>query len=109
MIAIETARDSCERLRDLIRHHGLANRCILHQAAPRERFRQNHIDMNAGSQFRVTGRGGLGIPALTLDSLVAAYQTIDLLKMDVEDAEYQTLAAAGPEILDRIRRIEMEY
>ncbi len=65
--------------------------------------------MNASSQFRVTERGGLGIPALTLNSLVAAYQTIDLLKIDVEGAEYQILAAAGPEILDRIRRFEMEY
>ena len=35
--------------------------------------------------------------------------SVNLLKIDVEGAEYQGLAAASTEILDRVHRIEMEY
>ena len=109
MIAIEPANDSCQRLRDLIHRHGFANRCAIHQAALWDDAGTTTIDMNAGSQFRMTGRGGVEIPALTLDSIAAPYQTVDLLKIDIEGAEYQVLPAASTDILSRIRRIEMEY
>lgn len=65
--------------------------------------------MNVGSQFRVTGRGGMEVPTLTLDSIAAPYQVVDLLKIDIEGAEYQVLPAASTDTLRRIRRIEMEY
>lgn len=109
VIAIEPANDSCQRLRDLIHRHGFANRCAIHQAALWDDAGTTTIDMNAGSQFRMTGRGGVEIPALTLDSIAAPYQTVDLLKIDIEGAEYQILPAASTDILSRIRRIEMEY
>ncbi len=109
VIAIEPANDSCQRLRDLIHRHGFANRCAIHQAALWDDAGTTTIDMNAGSQFRMTGRGGVEIPALTLDSIAAPYQTVDLLKIDIEGAEYQVLPAASTDILSRIRRIEMEY
>jgi FkbM family methyltransferase len=109
VIAIEPAHDSCKRLRDLIDRHGFADRCVIHQAALADCRGTTTIDMDTGSQFRVTGRGGVEIPTLTLDSIAAPYKTVDLLKIDVEGAEYQVLPAASPDILRRIRRIEMEY
>src|ERR1019366_233441 len=67
------------------------------------------IEMKAGSQFRVSGRGGLEVPSVTLDTIVAPYETVDLLKIDTEGAEYQALPSATADTLSRIRRIEMEY
>jgi hypothetical protein len=55
VIAIEPANDSCQRLRDLIHRHGFANRCAIHQAALWDGAGTTTIDMNAGSQFRMTG------------------------------------------------------
>ena len=109
VIAIEPASDSCQRLRDLILRHGFANRCTVHQAALGDAPGTTTIEMQAGSQFRVSGRGGIEIPAVTLDSIAAPHETVDLLKIDVEGAEYDVLPAAATDTLGRIRRIEMEY
>ena len=46
---------------------------------------------------------------MTLDDLVAPYDRVDLLKLDTQGAEYPALLTASPDILQRIRRIEMEY
>jgi FkbM family methyltransferase len=109
VVAIEPASDSCERLRDLIHRHGFANRCTIHQAALNDAPGTTTIDMNPGSQFRVSGRGGVEVPAVTLDSIIARYETVDLLKIDTEGAEYRALPSATANTLGRIRRIEMEY
>ena len=109
VVAIEPADDSCARLRDLIHRHGFADRCAVHQAALSDTPGTTTLNMNAGSQFRVTGRGGVEVEAVTLDAIVAPYPSVDLLKIDIEGAEYQVLPAANPDILGRIRRIEMEY
>lgn len=109
VVAIEPADDSCARLRDLIHRHGFADRCAIHQAALSDTPGTTTLDMNAGSQFRMTGRGGVQIPALTLDAIAAPYPSVDLLKIDIEGAEYRVLPAVSPEILGRIRHIEMEY
>jgi hypothetical protein len=41
--------------------------------------------MDAGSQFRATGAGGVQVDMVTLDEVVAG--RVDLLKMDIEGAE----------------------
>ena len=108
VVAIEPADDSCARLRDLIHRHGFADRCAVHQAALSDTPGTTTLNMNAGSQFRVTGRGGV-VEAVTLDAIVAPYPSVDLLKIDIEGAEYQVLPAANAAFPGRIRRIEMEY
>lgn len=51
------------------------------------------------------------VPAVTLDEVFAthAIDRCDLLKIDVEGAEYEILPAASPETLARIDRIHGEY
>jgi FkbM family methyltransferase len=107
VIAIEPAPDSCDRIRRLIHSHGFEHRYTLHEAALGSRAGMTTLNMRAGSQFRATGSGGIQVLMLTLDEL--ATKEIDLLKMDIEGAEYQTLAATSVEALRNIQRITLEY
>lgn len=107
VVAVEPAPDSCARTRRLIRDHGLEDRVTLYEAALGSHSGTTTLDMKAGSQFRTTGSGGVEVRMLTLDEIVTG--TVDILKLDVEGAEYQTLAAASTETLRRIQRIAMEY
>lgn len=107
VVAVEPAPDSCARTRRLIHDHGLEDRVTLHEAALGSHSGTTTLDMKAGSQFRMTGMGGIDVPMLTLDEIVTGM--VDILKLDVEGAEYQTLAAASTETLHRIQRIVVEY
>lgn len=46
---------------------------------------------------------------LTLDSSLPAGAVVDLLKIDIEGAEYRVLNSVAPDTLRRIRRIVMEF
>lgn len=107
--AIEPAPDSFERLRRMLKSHGLEHRCTLYQAAVGSRAGRTTIRLSPGSQFRVSGQGGLEVPMVTLDSVVESGQTVDLLKIDTEGAEYDALPAVSSTLLRRTRRIELEY
>lgn len=107
VIAIEPAPDSCDRIRRLIRSHGFEHRFTLCQGALGSRAGTTTLNMQAGSQFRATGSGGIQVRMLTLDEV--ATQEVDFLKMDIEGAEYETLAAAPVEVLKEIHRITLEY
>ncbi len=109
VVSVEPAPDSCDRLRTLISRHGVADRCTVVQAALSSETGSTTIEMCPISQIRLTGRGGVPVPSVTLDDLVAPYERVDLLKLDAEGAEYTALPAARPDILRRIGRIEMEY
>jgi FkbM family methyltransferase len=109
VIAIEPAPDSCERIYAMLREHGLAHRCTLHQAALGDRSGQTRMSLLPPSHCRTTGTGEISVPAVTLDELLAPYEQIDLLKMDTEGAEYPVFASASSQTLKRIKRIEMEY
>lgn len=109
VIAIEPAPDSCQRLRSLVRRHGFEHRCTIHQAALSDRMGTTTIQMNVGSQFRVSGKGGVEVSSITLSHLVGAHDIVDMLKIDTEGAEYQTFPAVASETLRRIRQIELEY
>jgi hypothetical protein len=63
--------------------------------------------MSAQSQFRATGKGGLEVETITLDQIAGC--SVDLLKMDIEGAEYETLASASMRALANIRRAVVEY
>jgi FkbM family methyltransferase len=54
--------------------------------------------------------GSVSVPTLTLEDLLhAAGGRVDLMKMDIEGAEYPVLHAASPETLRRVRRLTLEY
>jgi FkbM family methyltransferase len=85
VISIEPGPDSCDRIRRLLRAHGFEHRCTSHQAALGGQRGVTSLNMDAGSQFRATGAGGVQVDMVTLDEVVAG--RVDLLKMDIEGAE----------------------
>lgn len=109
LIAIEPAPDSCQRIRALLEEHGVAQRCTLYETALGANQGETTIQLNAGSQFRRTGVAGHAVSMRTLESLIPPDATVDLLKIDVEGAEYDIVATAGNRLLHRIERIIMEY
>ncbi len=49
------------------------------------------------------------VPAVSLSSILASAGAVDLLKLDVEGAEYEIMRETSPEALVRVRRIVVEY
>lgn len=110
VVAVEPAPDSCDRMRTTLVRHGVAQHCTIHQAALGEEAGTTRIQMSPGSQFRQTGSvEGVKVPVITLASLIVPFESVDLLKMDTEGAEYKALPATNPEVLRRVRHIELEY
>ena len=109
VVAVEPAPDSCERIRSMLREHHLEDRCRLHEAALGASSGETSIQLNVGSQFRKTGVSGSPVPGIALDSVVPRGASVDLLKMDIEGAEYDVLTAVSPETLSRIRRVVLEF
>jgi FkbM family methyltransferase len=109
VVSVEPAPDTCDRLRALVSSHGVSSRCTIVEAALSSETGITTIQMCQGSQFRRTGKEGIPVSSTTLDDLVAPYDRVDLLKLDTQGAEYPALLTASPDILQRIRRIEMEY
>ena len=107
VIAVEPSPDSCARLRQMISRHGLSHRCTLHEAALGSRSGVTSLDLSAGSQFRSTGSGGIEVKMLTLESITPAM--VDLLKMDIEGAEYEVLSATPMKTVRTFKRIALEY
>ena len=89
--------------------NAMESRCTLHEAALGERPGDTRIRLDIASQFRRTGISGYPVQALTLDSLIPPGATVDLLKMDIEGAEYSVLNSLSPDTLRRIRRIDLEF
>lgn len=54
----------------------------------------------------VSDEGELRVPTTTIDELVAEHGDVDLLKLDIEGAEFPAIEAAGS--LDRVKRIAAE-
>jgi FkbM family methyltransferase len=108
VVAIEPAPDTCARLRKLIEDHGLTSRCTIHQAALGVVEGATTMDLAPESQFRSTGVGTTEVKVITLDSVIQGSET-DLLKMDIEGAEYALLTPEPPECMKHVSRIDMEY
>lgn len=109
VIAVEPAPDSAQRLQAVIESHGFAERCTVLRAALAAQMGTTTIEVLPASQFRRTGRAGVPVPTVTIDHLIGSYGSFDLLKLDAEGAEYESVFGASPAALHRIRRIEMEY
>jgi FkbM family methyltransferase len=108
LISIEPAPDSCKRIKSMLSANGLESRCTVFEAALGDRSGETTIELNVGSQFRRTGLSGHPVKMITLDSVIPQDVSVDLLKMDVEGAEYGILPSLSPDTLGRIRRIVLE-
>jgi FkbM family methyltransferase len=109
VIAIEPAPDSFNRLKSMLSANGLDSRCELHEAALGERSGKTTIQLGTGSQFRRTGISGHPVKMVTLESLIPPGAVIDLLKMDIEGAEYGVLNSTSAATLHQIRQIDLEF
>lgn len=109
VISIEPAPDSCDRVRSMLRAHNLESRCVLHQAALAASPGKTTLELNVGSQFRRSGTPGITVETVTLDSLIPQNEVVDMLKMDIEGAEYEVLNSVSIETLRRVRRVVLEY
>jgi FkbM family methyltransferase len=109
VIAVEPAPDTCGRLRAALFDHRLERRCIVYQAALADRVGVTTISLTPYSQFRSTGHGEVAVPTTTLDEIVDRCEQVDLLKMDIEGAEYSVLGSARWATLQHVQRISLEY
>jgi FkbM family methyltransferase len=109
VIAIEPAPDSCNRLRSMMSSNGMETRYTLREAALGERQGETTIQLDVESQFRRTGVAGQPVAMVTLDSLIPPDAVVDLLKMDIEGAEYAVLNSVSTDTWNRIRRIVLEF
>lgn len=67
------------------------------------------IQLDVGSQFRHTWLSGHRVAMTPLSELIPAGATVDLLKIDIEGAEYEVLKSASAETLQRVHRIVLEF
>lgn len=57
-----------------------------------------------------SSQSGIRVPVLSLGTLMANYEVTDaVLKMDCEGFEYPSILSSSPELLQRFRRIQIEY
>lgn len=109
VISIEPSPSSFARLVAALKANGVADRCMPIQAALGAADGESTLNESGPSQFRRVGAGGVTVPMARLESVLPAEGEIDLLKMDTEGGEYDTLENTADATLTRIRRIAMEY
>ncbi len=112
IFAYEPNPESFELLKDNIKHNKCSNIKIFNTAVTEKKGSMEFfIDKNSvlGSVYNKNGRKVV-IPTVSLSDILLENRlpAVDLLKMDVEGAEYQILFHTSKETLSQIKRIEME-
>lgn len=108
IITIEPSPGSFERLKSALKEHGVESRCTAVPAALGARNGVTSITAAGPSQFRCTDMAGEVVPLVTVESILPREGEVDLMKMDIEGAEYDALGCASPSVLQRIRRLVLE-
>ena len=116
IFAIEPFGPTFERLTDTVAANRLSARvtCLQRALGGQEGFA--HMTGHAQpSQFREVvreaGQSTVPVTMTTLEAILQAHaiERVDVLKMDIEGAEYPALSRAPADVLRRIRRICLEY
>lgn len=118
--AVEAGADNAQYLTQSIRLNSLSDRLHLTHAAVWKTdgeltlFRSN-LTSRAHSVVRANDRDGHGgsetVAALTLKRLFEtnSIEACDLLKIDIEGAEYDVLYSTPPEVMNKIKAIILEH
>jgi FkbM family methyltransferase len=117
IFAVEPFPATFNRLLEAVSEHGLNRRITcLNCAITGERgVRLMRNDSLPSQQRALVAAGGNTsgsmVEGKTLSSLLTEHDLtqVDLLKMDIEGAEYEVLLSISPEVLRTIRRIALEY
>jgi FkbM family methyltransferase len=116
VVAVEPAPYNILRLRRNLELNGLDNVVVIESAVGAAHGRihmhldAKHSGLGSIARDEENNKDVAGVPVATLEEVLErAGNTVDLMKMDIEGAETDVLAAATPQILQRIRRIILEY
>jgi FkbM family methyltransferase len=110
VVAIEAHPDNYELLEDSIEGNQRGNVVAQHSALWSTNGTTSFVEGPATSAGSVLGEGGrrISVPSVTLDSVIASTGPVDLLKLDVEGAEFDVLDSASDETLRQVATIEGE-
>src|SRR3989442_1057164 len=65
---------------------------------------------NSPMHQMTSSQSGIRVPLLSLKTIIANYEITDaVLKMDCEGFEYPSILSSSPELLQRFRRMQIEY
>jgi FkbM family methyltransferase len=73
------------------------------------------LDLEISNRYRRSGEPGFAefrrvrVPGYPVEELLSSLDRVDLLKVDVEGAEYEILGAIGPSTWERISGVAMEF
>lgn len=119
ILAIEPAPETYERLVENIRRNGLQDRttCIRSALAGVAEVRSMKVGQPRSQARRVlsydpgTGDRAVPVPTMTLEQLFdeQGLNFVELMKMDIEGGEFETLLSAPNQILRRIGSVSLEY
>lgn len=112
----EPSPESFSALKRNIALNGLEDRCTIFQkavagvAGPRTLYMTEKSSANTLIDHR-KGTESVTVQCTTLDDIFSEnhIETCELLKMDIEGAEFETLSAASDETLSKVRNIILEW
>ena len=119
VFAIEPVPESYRRLCENVNRNGLEHRvtclnCALGGVAETRMVKVGKARSQAQRVVAFDPKSQVTFASVATETLVnildnQGIKTIDLLKMDIEGGEYETLFSVPPETLRRIRRVTLEY
>lgn len=110
VIALEPHPDNYCLLEYNLRQNGVTNVRAMRRAlwSSAERLRIFNRQETGGASVLGGSRGAHDTEAVTLDQLVASHGQVDLVKLDIEGAEFQVLATASDAALRSVRLLVAE-
>lgn len=114
VIAVEPFPSTYKRLLDTIRHNNMREKITAVNAAAVGECRSVIMDDGDGvaSHSRKIGAlHGVSVEGYTIEMLMDEHslEFIDLLKVDIEGAEYELIEKTPRDVLQKIKRIGLEY
>ena len=117
LICVEPHPKTCSRLRALVGELNLTDRVTVVESAlggdSEPRWIEDAAAGDSTESHVSTGKSakGFSVACTTLSELLKRerWTTVDLLKIDIEGSEYETLLAETDDSLRRIKRINVEF
>ncbi len=114
VVAVEPFPENYLRLEDTLAKNSISDRVRPLQAAIVGKERQVMMDGDPkipGHSRRIGSSSGIEVEGITLAMLLerSGWGEVDLLKLDIEGAEYEVIEESPETVLRRFKRIGLEY